>query len=88
MEINYKKQFLKELAKLPKSYQERVEELVFELIPDEEDSDIIKRLSKLKGHDGYYKIRIGNYRIGVYLDEESLEFKRVLHRKDIYRYFP
>ena len=88
MKIKYKKQFLKELSKLPPPYQARVEELVFEFIPNENNLDIMKRVSKLKGYDNYYKIRVGDYRIGLYIEADSLEFKRVLHRKDIYRYFP
>jgi mRNA-degrading endonuclease RelE of RelBE toxin-antitoxin system len=35
-------------------------------------------------------VRVGNYRIGLYIDliDEVVEFRRVLHRKDIYRRFP
>ncbi len=88
MEIKYKKQFLKDLARLPRSYRNNVEELVFEIIPDEGPFDIKQRVSKLKGKDNYYKIRVGEYRIGLYIKNDLLEFKRVLHRKEIYRYFP
>ncbi len=88
MEIKYKKQFLKELSKLPRSYQSKVEALVFESIPNEEGLQIMERVSKMKGHDNYYKIRVGDYRIGLTIDGDLLEFKRVLHRREIYRYFP
>lgn len=88
MEISYKKQFLKDLSKLPYSYRDKIEELVFEIIPVESSDKIMKRISKLKGKGCFYKIRIGDYRIGLFLENDFLEFKRVLHRKDIYRYFP
>ena len=44
--------------------------------------------SKLSGHDAYYRIRVGDYRIGVEVAEDVIIFVRILHRKDIYRYFP
>ncbi|HAO10876.1 MAG TPA: plasmid stabilization protein, partial [Planktothrix sp. UBA8407] len=43
---------------------------------------------KLKGDDNAYRLRVGDYRIGFYFDGETVTFARVLHRKDIYRYFP
>ncbi|MEG3988445.1 type II toxin-antitoxin system RelE/ParE family toxin [Microcoleus sp. S28C3] len=45
-------------------------------------------LKKLKGEDNAYRFRVGDYRIGFYFDGETVTFARVLHRKDIYRYFP
>ncbi len=88
MEIKYKKQFLKDLASLPESYRTTVEALVFETLPNMTLFGIMQRIAKLKGKKGFYKIRVGDYRIGVFLENEFLEFKRVLHRKEIYRYFP
>ena len=45
-------------------------------------------LKKLKGHENYYRLRIGNYRIGLALDGDVAIFVRCLNRKDIYKYFP
>ncbi len=36
----------------------------------------------------YYKIRVGDYRIGIKFEHETLTFERILHRKDIYKVFP
>jgi mRNA interferase RelE/StbE len=88
MEIRYKKQFLKDLAKLPSGYRKKVEELVFNIIPNESDDKTMQRISKMRGYYNYYKIRIGDYRIGLFIEDGLLEFKRILHRKEIYRYFP
>lgn len=88
MEIRYKRQFLKDLAKLPLPFRERIEEIVFEIIPNESSYEILQRVSKLKGRNNYFKIRVGDYRIGLYIENDFLEFKRALHRKEIYRYFP
>jgi mRNA interferase RelE/StbE len=48
----------------------------------------VPHLEKISGSSGYYRIRIGNYRIGVAIDGEDVEFVRCLHRREIYRYFP
>ena len=48
----------------------------------------IRNLKKLKGYKNHFRIRIGNYRIGLFIDNNIAEFSRFLHRKEIYRYFP
>lgn len=48
----------------------------------------IKNLKKLRGYDTFYRIRIGNYRVGIELEEDTLIFTRFLQRKDIYKFFP
>ncbi|WP_228041137.1 type II toxin-antitoxin system RelE/ParE family toxin [Nodosilinea sp. LEGE 07088] len=42
----------------------------------------------LVGTTNRYRIRVGDYRIGVELNGETLEIMRVLHRREFYRYFP
>jgi mRNA interferase RelE/StbE len=48
----------------------------------------ITHLKKLRGGENYYRIKLGDYRIGVIVENEVITFVRFLHRKDIYRYFP
>jgi len=48
----------------------------------------IANLKKLKGGNNYYRIRIGDYRIGMVISENTVFFERILHRKDIYKKFP
>ncbi len=85
----YTRTFLKELADLPPKERERVEKVVFgEAI--RQDPFLTGKVQKLAGYREYYKLRIGRYRVGIRLDfkERIIEFRRVLHRKDIYREFP
>ncbi|MGA9351150.1 MAG: type II toxin-antitoxin system RelE/ParE family toxin [Anaerolineae bacterium] len=42
----------------------------------------------MKGYDTFYRIRLGDYRIGIEVLEDKVILVRILHRKDIYRYFP
>jgi mRNA-degrading endonuclease RelE of RelBE toxin-antitoxin system len=55
-----------------------------------EASDILEitGVKKLVGFKNQYRIRIGQYRIGLVFKDETLIFVRILHRKDIYSYFP
>jgi mRNA interferase RelE/StbE len=48
----------------------------------------IPSFKKLRGYTDYYRIRLRNYRIGVRIADDTVTFIRILHRRDIYRYFP
>lgn len=89
-EILHKKTFLKELKKLPIGVRGKVEHLSFNILPDIETLADIKGLEKLVGYENYYKVRFGDYRVGIAIDIEKkvIVCCRVLHRKEIYRYYP
>ncbi|MEH2194898.1 MAG: type II toxin-antitoxin system RelE/ParE family toxin [Nostoc sp.] len=88
-QVEYTKRFLKELAALPVEIQSRIEPIVFQEIESENPFEL-GYLEKLKGYSDKYKIRVGDYRIGITLDQatKTLICQRVAHRKDIYRIFP
>ena len=46
------------------------------------------KTGKLLGYNGRYRIRIGDYRIGIEINGDIIEVMRVLHRQEFYRYFP
>ena len=48
----------------------------------------IPNVKKLKGHKNAYRIRVGDYRIGFFNEDDSIFIVTVLHRKDIYKRFP
>lgn len=48
----------------------------------------VSNLKPIKGFKGFYRIRIGDYRLGLELKGNTLTLIRLLHRKDIYKYFP
>lgn len=48
----------------------------------------IANIKKLKGGRNYYRIRVGEYRIGLIIESDEISFVRCLDRKEIYRYFP
>lgn len=89
MKVEYLPKFLKDLKALKSSTVfEAIDSLVFEEVPNLESLDTISNLSKLKGSNDAFRIRVGDYRIGLFFDGETVTFARVLHRSEIYRYFP
>jgi len=88
MKIGINKVFLKELTKLPLKERLRVEKLIFEDVETFETTDQIPNFKKLKGYRNYYKIRFGDYRVGIKFENNTLFFERVLHRKEIYKFYP
>ena len=52
------------------------------------DLSEIKNVTKMEGTANAYRIRVGDFRVGFFLEKDAIEFVRCLARKDIYRYFP
>jgi len=48
----------------------------------------IHQTKKLKGHKSAYRVRITDYRVGVFVEGNKVTFARFVHRKDIYDVFP
>jgi mRNA interferase RelE/StbE len=88
-QIEYTKRFLKELASLPTRVQQRVEAIVFQELTSTNPFEL-RYLEKMTGYPDKYKIRLGEYRIGITLDKQAQTIicQRIAHRKDIYRVFP
>lgn len=88
MKSAFRNSFLRDLRKLS---DQAAREKVREAIPAVEsatESRETPNLKKLSGPGPYFRIRVGDYRIGLRVDDETVTFVRVLHRRDIYRYFP
>ncbi|MCB0192582.1 MAG: type II toxin-antitoxin system RelE/ParE family toxin [Anaerolineae bacterium] len=87
--VRHAKTFYKELAKLPKEIRDKIEVVAFGSAI-KEDPFLEGKVQKLTGYREYYKIRFGNYRVGLRIDVSNriVEFRRVLHRREIYRKFP
>ena len=88
MKIKYEARFERDLRKIQKpNILKRIKEFI-KIIKESESTFNIPQIKKLKGHDSYYRIKFGNYRVGFELVNDVLILTRILHRKDIYRYFP
>jgi len=88
LKVEYPKKFLKDLARIPSQTRVHIEHFVFEELPSLDSINQVGKIEQMKGYSEYFKIRFGNYRIGLKLEADKVILKRVLHRKEIYRYFP
>lgn len=89
MKVEFDKSFEKSLETLKnKSLFQKIEKTIIEF----ENSSSLTELSnikKLTGYKFYYRIRIGEYRLGIEkIAENTFRFIIVAHRKDIYKLFP
>lgn len=87
--VEYKKKFLKELLSLPPDIQYRIEVIVFQELETNNPFQL-GYVNKMKGYNDKYKIRVGNYRIGLTINKktETIICERVAHRREIYQIFP
>ena len=88
MKVEFKKSFLKELQKLRnKGLKNSIADCIVQ-VESAQSINQIKNIKKLAGFEDYYRIRIGDYRIGVKIEEDTIYFVVFEHRKDIYKNFP
>ena len=88
MKVKFKKQFLKQLAALPKEFRGKIESFVFEELPRLSSIAESGKIEKMHGYNNYFKIRFGSYRVGLKLENEEIIVQIVMHRREIYRFFP
>ena len=43
---------------------------------------------RMTGWERHYRIRVGDYRIGIEMDGDVVVLHRVTHRREFYRHFP
>ena len=88
MTVRFKESFVRDLRAIKdKGLLTRVRELI-ELVEQAQHLGQVANLKKLRGGGNYYRIRVGDYRIGLIVEDDTVTFVRFLHRKDTYRYFP
>ncbi|MDZ7961631.1 MAG: type II toxin-antitoxin system RelE/ParE family toxin [Aulosira sp. DedQUE10] len=81
--VSFRRSAQKELEPLPKEIISQVlpkiEELVVEPRPD--------GCKKLKGHENYWRVRVGDYRVMYSVDDDSrnVEIINIRHRSQAYR---
>jgi mRNA interferase RelE/StbE len=66
---------------------QRVKEAI-EAVEKADSLGALPSLKKLRGAKSYFRLKLGDYRIGLALEGNTLVFVRFLDRKDIYKYFP
>lgn len=88
MNIQFRSSFVKDLESLSdKSLKQRIRAVVAQVENAATLRDIAN-LKKLQGGRDYYRIRVGDYRIGLTCQQGTVTLVRCLHRRDIYRFLP
>ena len=89
MILQFDESFEKSIKKLK---DQKLKTRLIKLIEDFENADFlseIPKIKKMKGFQTFYRVRLGDYRVGFELQEDnSVLFILVAHRKEIYNYFP
>jgi len=88
MKVKYSKKFLKQLAAVPSDIRLKIESFAFEELVSTSSIYEMGKVEKMKGYDGFYKVRFGNYRLGLVIENEIIVVKTVMHRREIYKFFP
>lgn len=89
MDLKIDKSFIKSLDKLKVSdIKLKLEKILTEL-ENAKSLTQVKQIKKLQGYKDYYRIKSGDYRIGIrLLDKNTIVLITIAHRKEIYKVFP
>jgi mRNA interferase RelE/StbE len=88
MQVEFRKTFKQDLQNLKDGkILKRIQQVVEEMEATKNLLEI-RNIKALQGYEGFYRIRVSDYRIGLFIENGVVAFVRVLHRKEVYRYFP
>lgn len=88
MNIKIDESFEKDLSKVyDKAVLKKVIAL-YENVASAKSPQEIRSIKKLSGFKTYYRIRVGDYRAGIRIENDTVYFERFLLRKDVYKLFP
>jgi len=88
MEVTYLKSLEKDLKKIKDKKLLQSLANVFVKLEETKTLFEISGVIKMVGHSDAYRIRVGDYRLGVFYSEEIVTIARFIKRGDIYKLFP
>ncbi|WP_374686914.1 type II toxin-antitoxin system RelE/ParE family toxin [Promineifilum sp.] len=88
MNVEFRQSFARDLRKLKDAQVRRQIQSIIVAVEKADSLVAVAGVKKLQGEGEYFRIRSGDYRLGILLDGDRVVFVRCLHRKEIYRYFP
>ncbi|MBX7204601.1 MAG: type II toxin-antitoxin system RelE/ParE family toxin [Bacteroidia bacterium] len=88
MQVEFLSKFSKDIDQITvKSVKSNLAKLIRQIESDDNLNNI-SHIKKLTGHKSAYRVRLGDYRVGLFYENQKVIFARVIHRKDIYKVFP
>lgn len=89
MRVLYEKSFYKDIGLITDKSLKNKLLLIIEGITSAKSLSDVGAVKKMSGYSEYYRIRIGDFRLGIkYQEGNVITLIRFLHRKEIYKYFP
>ncbi len=89
MKLVFERRFEKDLKKIKeKNILQSLKSIIDNISSVDSLLELDENIRKMKSNPRYWRIRIGDYRIGLEKHRDKIIFVRILHRKDIYKYFP
>ena len=88
MKVTFRQSFARDLKKVKdQAVLDRVRRAI-EQVEGASTTQELRDLKKMSGAGNFYRIRVGDYRLGVVAEGGQVEFVRCLPRRDLYRFFP
>jgi mRNA interferase RelE/StbE len=88
MRVGFRAAFLKDLDAIQDQRMLQRLERVIRTLERAASLPEVPQVKRLRGHPDSYRIRIGDFRLGLQLVGQQVECVRFLHRREIYRFFP
>jgi mRNA interferase RelE/StbE len=89
MKVKIDKSFDKDIDNIRDKHLLKKLQNVIAIIENAQSLAEIPNVKKIKGYSSYYRIRVGDYRLGFEeISGQGINLIRFLHRKEVYRYFP
>ncbi len=88
MKTAFRKSFARDLKKIKDpELLDRIRRVIEE-VEAADNLQAIGNVKKIAGSESFYRIRVGDYRIGIAVEGHLVDFVRCLSRRDLYRFFP
>jgi len=88
MRVRFRRSFARDLKAIhDDALLDRVQHVI-EAVEEARSLKEVTGVAKLAGTSEFYRVRVGEFRIGLAIEGDEVEFVRCLHRREIYRYFP
>ena len=88
MKVTFRQSFARDLKKVKtQAVLDRVRRAI-EQVEATSTTQEVRDLKKMSGAGNFYRIRVGDYRLGVVVGAGQVEFVRCLPRRSLYRFFP
>ena len=88
MKVEFLDKFSKDLDRIDDVKIKKKLVGIIEEIENSEKLSDLKKVRKITGFKNAYRIKLPDYRIFFFFENGIIELARIMHRKEIYKYFP